>query len=85
MRMAREKGSGCVVVSSDREVRNAVERFGAVAIYAAEFNQILRSVDGSYVDDEYEFDEISSTKGGNPNRLSKLARRRVDKLRKLRL
>ena len=85
MRMAREKGSGCVVVSSDREIRNAVERFGAVAIYAAEFNQILRSVDGSYVDDEYDFDEISSTKRGNPNRLSKLARRRVDKLRKLRL
>ena len=87
MRMARQTGSGSVVVSSDREIRNAVKRFGAVAIYAAEFNQILRGVDCSYVavDGEYDFDEISSTKRGNPNRLSKLARRRVDKLRKLRL
>ena len=85
MRMAREKGSGSVVVSSDREIRNAVERFGAVAIYAAEFDQILRGVDGSYVDDEYDLDEMISTKRGNPNRLSKSDRQRVAKLRKLRL
>lgn len=71
MRVAREKGGGSVVVSSDREIRNAVERFGAVAIYAAEFNQILRSVDRVRVDDEYGVDETSSTKRGNPNRLSK--------------
>ena len=87
MRMARQTGSGSVVVSSDREIRNAVERFGAVAIYAAEFNQILRGVDGSYVavDGEYDFDEMSSTKRGNPNRLSKSDRQRVAKLLKLRL
>lgn len=85
MRVAREKGSGSVVVSSDREIRNAVERFGAVAIHAAEFNQILRSVDGARLDDEYGVDEMSSTKRGNPNRRSKLDRRRMDKLRKLRL
>ena len=45
IRLAREKGSGCVVVTSDREVRKAVESFGAVAIYSSEFNQILRSLD----------------------------------------
>ena len=85
IRVAREKASGSVVVSSDREIRSAVERFGAVAIYAAEFNQILRSVDRVRVDDEFDLDETSSTKRGNPNRLSKIDRRRMDKLRKLRL
>jgi predicted RNA-binding protein with PIN domain len=85
VRMAREKGSGAVVVSSDREIRSAVERFGAVAIYAAEFNQILRRLDGDYFDDEDDDDETSSDKRGNPNRLSKVDRRRIDKLRKLRL
>jgi predicted RNA-binding protein with PIN domain len=85
VRMAREKGSGAVVVSSDREIRSAVERFGAVAIYAAEFNQILRRLDGDYFDEEDDDDETSSDKRGNPNRLSKVDRRRIEKLRKLRL
>ena len=31
IRLAREKNSNAVVVSSDREIRSAVERFGAVA------------------------------------------------------
>lgn len=85
IRVAREKASGSVVVSSDRQIRSAVERFGAVAIYAAEFNQILRSIDRVRVEDEFDLDEASSTKRGNPNRLSKIDRRRIDKLRKLRL
>ena len=85
VRVAREKGSGAVVVSSDREIRSAVERFGAVAIYAAEFNQILRRLDGDYFRDDDDDDETSSGKRGNPNRLSKVDRRRLDKLRKLRL
>ena len=45
VRLARQKGSGCVVVTSDREVRRAVERFGAAAIYAGEFSQILRNLE----------------------------------------
>ena len=85
VRMAREKGSGAVVVSSDREIRSAVERFGAVAIYAAEFNRILRCLDGDYFEDEDDNDETRSGKRGNPNRLPKVDRRRIDKLRKLRL
>ncbi|MSP39697.1 MAG: hypothetical protein EXR70_14510 [Deltaproteobacteria bacterium] len=85
IRIAREKGSGAVVVSSDREIRSAVERFGAVAIYADEFNQILRSLDVDYFDDDNGEVDTNSAKRGNPNRLSKVDRRRVDKLRKLRL
>jgi len=85
VRIAREKGSGAVVVTSDREIRSAVERFGAVAIYAAEFNQILRGLDGDYFGDEDDDDQMSPRKRGNPNRLSKVDRQRLDKLRKLRL
>ena len=85
VRIAREKGAGCVVVTSDREIRNAVERFGAVAIYSGEFDQILRSVDQPFFDEEVEEIETVSSRKGNSNRLSKSERRRQEKLRKLRL
>jgi predicted RNA-binding protein with PIN domain len=85
VRVAREKGSGCVVVTSDREIRTTVERFGAVAISADDFNQILRSLDEGYADDEGDAVEFSASKSGNPNRLSKSERRRNEKLRKLKL
>ena len=45
VRLARAKGSGCVVVTSDREVRRAVEKFGAAAVYADEFSRILRNLE----------------------------------------
>src|SRR4029450_14020714 len=41
VRLARNNGAGCVVVTSDREVRSAVERFGAVPVYAGEFVEML--------------------------------------------
>ena len=83
LRLARQKGSGCVVVSSDREVRNGVEKFGATAIYADEFKAILRRLDEpGKDDDEYETD-LSCSRGGK--RLGKTERRRQEKLKKLRL
>jgi predicted RNA-binding protein with PIN domain len=85
VRVAREKGGGCVVVTSDHEIRNAVERFDAVAVSAGDFNQILRSLDGSYSDDGDDPGEFIASKRGNPNRLSKAERRRNEKLKKLRL
>jgi predicted RNA-binding protein with PIN domain len=84
VRIAREKGSGCVVVTSDREVRNAVERFGAVAIYAEEFNRILRNIDRSCGADADGESDLANSKKGNPHRLSKAERKRQEKLRKLR-
>src|SRR3954463_2259770 len=48
IRLARSVGSGCVVVSSDREVRQAVEKIGVVAIYAEEFTEILRNCESGY-------------------------------------
>jgi len=83
VRMARQRGSGCVVVTSDREVRTAVEKFGAVAIYAGEFAAILRRLDMPFADADYDETDAAPRRGGNPNQLSKAERRRREKLKKL--
>ncbi|HEY7217071.1 MAG TPA: NYN domain-containing protein [Candidatus Binatia bacterium] len=85
VRLARERSAGAVVVSSDREIRNAVERSGAVAISADEFNRILRSLDRRDCVEDEEIRDSRSVKKGNPNRLSKSEHRRNEKLKKLRL
>lgn len=86
IRLARQKGAGSVVVTSDREIRSAVERFGSVAVSAGEFSQILRGLDGNASDEDFaDEEEIEVSRRGNPRRTSKSDRRRNDKLRKLRL
>ena len=85
MRLARERGSGCVVVTSDREIRKAVERFGAVAIYSSEFNQILRGLDDAAGEDEADEVDEQRSQRGNPNRIGKAERKRQERLKKLRL
>ena len=79
VRLARQRGGGCVVVTSDREVRNAVERFGAVALYASEFSEMLRNLDQKSTQEE----PVRLVKKGNPRRLSKKERKRREKLKKL--
>jgi predicted RNA-binding protein with PIN domain len=83
-RLAREKSSGAVVVTSDREIRSAVERSGAVAVSSGEFNSILRTLDGMDSTGVDDWDAVAR-KHGNPNRLAKSERRRSEKLKKLRL
>jgi len=85
VRMAREKENGSVVITSDREIRRAVERFGGVAVYAEEFNEILRTLDGVQVEDCFDDSEMKSSYFVGRNRLSKSDRRRLEKLEKLRL
>lgn len=85
IRLAREKGAGSVVVTSDREIRSAVERFGVVAISAGEFNEILRSAETGVGEPDFDDEGYSAPKRGNPNRLSKVERRRNEKLKKLKL
>lgn len=85
VRIAREKGSGCVVVSSDREIRNDVERFGAVAIHAQEFSAILQTLDGANAGEDSEDRNDDGPTAGASHRLSKTERKRQEKLRKLRL
>jgi predicted RNA-binding protein with PIN domain len=85
IRIAREKSSGCVVISSDRDIRNAVERFGAVAIHAHEFSEILQTLDAPNGSDPFDDWDDRQSSRGNANRLSKTERRRREKLNKLRL
>jgi uncharacterized protein len=83
VRIARTKGSGCVVISSDREIQKALERFGVVAISSGEFARILRTLERPF-ENVYDPLDASADKKGNPNRLSKSEKRRQDKLKKLR-
>jgi predicted RNA-binding protein with PIN domain len=85
IRLARQKGAGSVVVTSDREIRTAVERFGVVAVSAREFSEILRGLDGDYYREDFESAESGRMEKGNPRRASKSDRRRNEKLRKLKL
>jgi predicted RNA-binding protein with PIN domain len=82
IRLARAKGSGCVVVTSDREVRRAVEKFGATAVYADEFSRILRNLELA-ADAGSDEGERRPNKKGNPKRLAKNERQRQGKLKKL--
>ncbi len=82
IRIARAKGSGCVIVTSDREIQSAADKFGAVCVRSGEFADVLRSVEGAYdVDDDPETD---FGRKGNPRRQSKADRRHAEMLRKLR-
>jgi hypothetical protein len=83
IRLARKQGAGCVVVTSDREVRSAVERFGTVALYTGEFREILRNLAESFDDQESDYPQQGAPKKGNPRRLSKKERKRREKLNKL--
>jgi uncharacterized protein len=83
VRRARKQSTGCVVVTSDREVRSAVERFGAVALYAGEFKDMLRNLSQSFDDEEPDCPQRGAPKRGNPRRLSKKERKRREKLNKL--
>jgi len=88
-RLAREMGSGCVVVTSDREVRRAAEASGAVAIYAGEFSAKLRELDREEDEGLESLGDRSlhrarhQEKRGNPRRLSKTERKRRERLKKL--
>jgi hypothetical protein len=83
-RLAKELGSGCVVVTSDRELRNWVEAHGAVSISAGEFMARLANLDREVFDDEPEESGARDrAKKGNPRRLSKMERRRKERLKKL--
>lgn len=86
-RIARELGAGCVVVTSDRELRRSVETRGAVAVYVKEFVRKLRGGDEdepSGDPDEFEFNTPPrGSKKGNPHKISKIERLRRERLKKL--
>ena len=87
-RLAREMGSACVVVTSDRDLRRSVESGGAVAVYVGEFIEKMRTdpeTDPSWTDEEPEPPprRTGDRKKGNPEKLSKAERKRREVLKKL--
>lgn len=88
-RLAREMGAGCVVVTSDRELRRSVEARGAVAVYVRDFVRKLRHENGDNLDEDLsdmamEFETPQGrSKKGNPHKISKIERLRRDRLKKL--
>lgn len=77
-RLATELRAGAVVVSSDRAVRDAAERAGAVAVTAERFLAALDAPEDDELDEAPDADPPSA-RGGNPRRpaRSERAARRV--------
>ena len=88
-RLAREMGTQCVVVTSDRDLRRSVESGGAVAVYVGEFLAKMRTnpAASDSLEDADDFEEpprsLNGRKKGNPWRLSKAERVRRERLAKL--
>lgn len=80
--MAGKAGAGTAVASSDRAVRDAARRAGAVAVSAEDF---VAAVRGSAAPDDDDDDERRPVnRGGNPRRASRderAARRALARLR----
>lgn len=88
-RLARELGTTCIVVTSDRDLRRNVESSGAVAAYVGEFLAKMRKppAEPGEADDADEFEaprrSVDGRKKGNPRRLSRAERIRRERLAKL--
>jgi uncharacterized protein len=86
-RMARELGHACIAVSSDREVAQAVQQAGGVALRIGEFERRIWAAfegAGDLGDEDPDQPVVRSThKRGNPRRLSKAERKKRQRLGKL--
>jgi len=88
-RLVAEYGSGCAVVSSDREVENAAASYGAFVIDSPEFASRMNepsptdamAVAGK-VEDEGPRRPRDAKKKGNPRKLPKAQRRRNQHLKR---
>ena len=82
VRLARQRGSGATVVTSDRTVQDAVRRGHAAVVSAESF--LTRLTAPSPEDDEPDDEPRPAPKRGNPRRLSRAerqSRRALDRLR----
>ena|SRR5689334_13483352 len=82
--MALKAGAGTVIASSDRAVRDAARRAGAVAVSAEAFVAALRDGRPDDEDADDADDDAGERQGGNPRRLSRderAARRALARLR----
>jgi predicted RNA-binding protein with PIN domain len=86
-RLAREKGTGAVVVTSDREIANYAERLAVAVIPSEVFREKLERFDSQgskrIARDEEEETRPEGKKKGPSKRLSKKEKRRQAALKKL--
>jgi predicted RNA-binding protein with PIN domain len=83
LRLARETGTGGVVVSSDRRVQDGARRAGCAAVNAPDFLEAA-DPDGTDPEPDADADVEPRRKGGNPHRLSRAARDARHALERLR-
>jgi len=82
-----ENGEASTIVTSDREVANFVLRHGSVVISSGEFDESLMLAEisilkGETDDEDFEI-TLTTKKKGNPRRLPKSERKKMQRLRKL--
>src|SRR3989338_905201 len=81
-----ESGEASTIVTSDREVADFTLRHGSVVISSGEFEESLIMAEISPVKGEIEEDfeiRITTKKKGNPRRLPKSERKKLQRLKKL--
>lgn len=84
--MAKAERQNLTLVTSDRAVVSFAEACGTVAIPSDEFNEILSTAlysDIKGVVDEDDEETALSNKSGNPRKLSKQERKRLQRIKKL--
>ena len=86
--MAKDQARGSIVVTSDRELVDAVEARGSTAISSPEFMDRLKQAALSGPEDDIEEDDsplkpAGTKKRGNPRRSSKKDRKRRERTKKL--
>ncbi len=86
-RLIREKGSGAIVVSSDREIAKFASRFSVAVVSSEQFQEKLRGLDSKKEEavrkEEEEEGYKDSKKKGPSRRLSKREKRLREALRRL--
>jgi len=83
-RLAKEKGSGAIVITSDRDVSRFVERIGVAVIPSEQFREKLKVSANKFGENlEEEEEEKGIKKKGLSRRLSKKEKRARAALRKL--
>lgn len=74
-RLAKEKGSGAVVITSDREVARFAQRMDVAVISSEEFREKLEGASSHMLEESLEEEDSGMKKKGPSRRLSKKEKR----------
>jgi uncharacterized protein len=74
-RLAKERGSGTVVITSDREVARFVQRMDVAVIPSEQFRERLEKTSSRLIEETLEEEESGTKKKGPARRLSKKEKR----------